>query len=60
MRTKTPLLLVLFCAILLVSVVLSGLYPVLISLYGTLYLPETLAGYLGFLLLGAISRFALL
>lgn len=40
------------CSILTLTVALSFLYPVLIAVYGTLYLPETLAAYLGFLLMG--------
>ena len=40
------------CTILLASVLLSFIYPVMISVLGTLYIPETAVGYLGFLLLG--------
>ena len=40
------------CTILLISVVLTFLYPLIISVMGTLYVPETIVGYLGFLLLG--------
>ncbi len=39
--------------VLLAAIALSLLYPALISLYGTLYVKEALAGYLGFFLLGA-------
>ena len=38
--------------ILLISVFLSFVYPVMIAVFGTLYLPETAVGYLGFILLG--------
>lgn len=38
--------------VLLVTVALSFLYVLLIALFGTLYVGETLAGYLGFFLLG--------
>ena len=40
------------CTILLLTVVLSFVYPVMIAILGTLYVPETLVGYLGFILLG--------
>ena len=40
-----------FC-ILLAAIIISFGYPILIAVYGTLFLPETLAGYTGFLLLG--------
>ena len=39
--------------ILLAAIMLSTLYPIIVALCGTLYWQETLAGYLGFLLLGA-------
>ena len=38
--------------VLLAAILLSGVYPLIIALSGTLYWQETLAGYLGFLLLG--------
>lgn len=40
------------CTVLLLTVVLSFVYPALIALYGTLYIKETLVGYLGFVLQG--------
>ena len=39
--------------VLLAAILLSGLYPLIIALTGTLYWQETLAGYLGFFLLGS-------
>ena len=39
--------------VLFTAIILSLLYPVIIAVSGTLYWQETLAGYLGFLLLGA-------
>ena len=39
--------------VLCMSIVLSLLYPLIISVTGTLYIGETFAGYLGFFLLGA-------
>lgn len=39
--------------VLLFAALLSLAYPIMIAGAGTLYVPETLAGYLGFLLLGA-------
>ena len=38
--------------VLVLTVALSFIYPLLTALYGTLYVSETLVGYLGFLLLG--------
>ena len=38
--------------VLLAAILLSWLYPVLIAVFGTLYWQETLAGYLGFFMLG--------
>lgn len=38
--------------VLMLTVALSFLYPLLTALYGTLYISETLVGYLGFFLLG--------
>ncbi len=40
------------CTILLISVFLSFIYPLMIALLGTLYVPETAVGYSGFVLLG--------
>ena len=40
-------------SVLAAAMILSLLYPILVSIYGTLYWQETIAGYLGFLLLGA-------
>ena len=40
------------CTILLISVLLSFVYPIMIAWLGTLYVPETAVGYLGFILLG--------
>ena len=40
------------CTILLISVALSFFYPLMIAVYGTLYVSETLVGYLGFFLMG--------
>ena len=39
--------------VLLTAALLSLAFPIMIACVGTLYVPETLAGYLGFLLLGA-------
>ena len=38
--------------VLLAAIILSLLYPLIVAISGTLYWQETLAGYLGFLLLG--------
>jgi ABC-2 type transport system permease protein len=40
------------CTVLLFSVIISFLYPALLSLYAPLYLPEILTAYLGFVLQG--------
>ncbi len=39
------------CTVFLLFVIFSFIYPLLTALYGTLYLPETLCAYLGFVLL---------
>lgn len=40
------------CTVLLCTVGASGIYALIVAIYGTLYLPETLVGYLGFVLQG--------
>lgn len=40
------------CTVLLCAVGLTWIYALIVAIYGTLYLPETLVGYLGFLLQG--------
>lgn len=40
------------CTVLLCGVVLTFAYPALVAVYGTLYVGETLVGYLGFILQG--------
>ncbi len=40
------------CTVMLATVALSFVFPILIAIYGKLYLAETLVGYLGFLLQG--------
>ena len=39
-------------AVMFLSVALTGIYAVIMNVIGTLYLPETMAGYMGFVLLG--------
>ena len=39
--------------VLAAAILLSGLYPLIVAVTGTLYWQETLAGYLGFFLLGS-------
>ena len=40
------------CTLLLMTVVLSFIYPLIVALAGRLYLAETLVGYLGFVMMG--------
>ena len=40
------------CTVLLIAVVSTGMYALIVAVYGKLYLAETLVGYLGFLLQG--------
>lgn len=40
------------CTVLLITVAASFVYALIVAVYGTLYLPETLAGYLGLILQG--------
>ena len=40
------------CTVMLLAVFLTLVYPLLIALYGKLYVPETVAGYIGFILQG--------
>lgn len=40
------------CTILLATVAASFFYPLIVAVYGTLYLPETMVGYLGLILQG--------
>ncbi len=40
------------CTVLFITVLISFVYPLLVALYGTLYVAETLVGYLGFVLMG--------
>ncbi len=40
------------CAVLLLTLVCTGIYALLVAIYGTLYLGETLVGYLGLMLQG--------
>lgn len=40
------------CTVLLCTVAASWVYALIVAIYGTLYLPETLVGYLGFVLQG--------
>lgn len=40
------------CTVMLISVLLSLVYPILIGAYAKIYLPEVLTGYMGFLLQG--------
>lgn len=39
--------------VMLISVAITFIYPLILALWGTLYLPETCVGYLGFILQGA-------
>lgn len=38
--------------VMLLTVFLTALYPILVAIFGTLYVPETLVGYLGFIIQG--------
>ena len=40
------------CAVLMLGVLLTLVYPAVVAVYGTLYIGETLVGYLGFILQG--------
>lgn len=40
------------CTVMLCAVVLSFVYPILVAIYGHLYMAETLTGYVGFILQG--------
>lgn len=40
------------CAVLMLAVLLTLIYPAVIAFYGTLYIKETMVGYLGFILQG--------
>ncbi len=40
------------CTVLLLAIVFSFLYPILVAVFGRLYVAETLTGYLGFALMG--------
>lgn len=40
------------CTVLLVTLLATGVYALIVAIYGALYLPETLTGYLGLLLQG--------
>ena len=40
------------CSVLLLAILLSLFFPLIVLLYGRLYVPETLVGYLGFAVMG--------
>ena len=40
------------CSVLLLAVLATGVYALIVAVYGALYLPETLVGYLGLILQG--------